>query len=75
MRRSSSQEAALALAAKTAQAIKTATGQWGPFTDVRRRPRQGAALAVAAKARDVMKGHTRGTAGSRRGDTGVAIGS
>ena len=53
--RKSSQGAALALAAKTAEAMKTATGQWGPCADVRPSPRQGAALAVAAKAHYVMK--------------------
>ena len=55
MRQSSSQGAALALAAKTAEVMRTVTGQWGPCADVRRSPRQGAALVVAAKARNVMK--------------------
>ena len=55
VRQSSSQEAELALAAKTAKAMITATGQWGLCADVRRSPRQGVALAVAAKAHDVMK--------------------
>ena len=45
----------LALAEKTAEAMRTVTGQWRPCVDVRRSPRQGAALAVAAKARNVMK--------------------
>ena len=47
----------LALAAKTAEVMRTATGQWGPCVDVRRSPRQGVAPAVAAKARYVMKVH------------------
>ena len=42
---------------KTAEAMRTATGQWGPCVGVRRRPGQGAGLAVAAKARYVMKVH------------------
>ena len=47
----------LALAAKTAEAMETATGQWGPFADVRRSLRQGEALVVAVKVRDEMKVH------------------
>ena len=54
VRRSSSQEVKLALATKTAEAMRTMTGQWEPCADVRRSPSQGAALAVTAKARDVM---------------------
>ena len=57
VRRSSSQGAVLALAAKTAEAMKTAIGQSGPCADVRRSPRQRAALAMEAKARNVMKVH------------------
>ena len=57
MRRNSNQEAALALAAKTAEAMKTTTGQWGPCADVRRSSRQGEALAVAAKACYTMNVH------------------
>ena len=55
VRRSSSQGAALALEAKTTEAMRTAMGQWRPCADVTRSPGQGAALVVAAKARDVMK--------------------
>ena len=55
MRRSSSQGAALALAAKTAEAMTTAPGQWGKCADVGRSPGQRTVLAVAAKARGVMK--------------------
>ena len=55
--RSSSQRASLALAAKTAEAMRTVTDQWGPCANVRRSPRQGAALAVAAKAHYLMKVH------------------
>ena len=47
----------LALAAKTAEAMRTTTDQWGPCVNVKRSPRQGAALVVAVKARDVMKVH------------------
>ena len=57
MRQSSSQGAALALAAKTAEAMRTAPGQWGACADVGRSPRQRTVLAVAAKARNVMKVH------------------
>ena len=58
MRQSSSQGAALALAAKTVEAIKIeTTGQWGPCADVRRSPSQGAVLAVAVKARDIVEVH------------------
>ena len=57
VRQSSSQGAALALAEKTAEAMKTARDQRGPCADVGRSPRHGAALAVAAKARDMMKIH------------------
>ena len=57
VRRTSSQGAAPALAAKTAEAMRTATGQWRPCADVKRSPRQGEALAVEAKARYVMKVH------------------
>ena len=53
-----SQEAALGLEAKTAEAMKIeTTGQWGPCADVRRSPRQGAVLAVAAKARNMIEVH------------------
>ena len=45
------------VAAKTADAIRTATGQWGACTDVRRSLRQEAVLTGTAKARDVMKVH------------------
>ena len=55
MRRSSSQGAVLALAAKTTEAMRTATGQWGPCADVSQSPKQEAALAVVVKARGVMK--------------------
>ena len=57
MRRTPSQGAALELAAKTAEATKTATGQRGPCADLRRSPSQGAALAVAVKAHDMMVAH------------------
>ena len=57
MQRRSSQGAALALAAKTAEGMKTATGQWGSCANVRRSPWQGAALAVAAKAHYVVYVH------------------
>ena len=57
MSQSSSQGVALALAAKTAEVMRTATAQWGPCTYVRRSPRQGVALAVTVKVRYVMKVH------------------
>ena len=58
VRRTPSQEAALALAAKTAEAIRIeASGRWGPSADVRRSPSQGPVLAVAAKARDIVEVH------------------
>ena len=50
MRRTPSQEAALALAAKTAIVMKIeATGQWGRYADMRRSSSQEAALALEAK--------------------------
>ena len=62
VRQTPSQGAALALAAKTTEAITVeTTGQWGVradmSADVKWSPRPGAALAVAAKARDVMRAH------------------
>ena len=58
MKRSSSQGAALALAAKISAAIRVKTsGQWGSCADVRWNPSQGAALAVAAKAHDIVEVH------------------
>ena len=54
VRRTPSQGAALRLAEKTAEAMRTAMGQWGPCADVRRSPNQGVALAVAVKAHDMM---------------------
>ena len=50
MRRSSSQRAVLAVAAKTADAMRIAAGQWGPCAYVRQSLRQEEALTVAAKA-------------------------
>ena len=57
VRRSSSQEAALALAAERAETMRTAAGQWGFCADVRRSPSQGAALAVAVRARHRVEIH------------------
>ena len=57
VRRTPSQGTTLALASKMTEAMRTATGQWGPDADVRRSPRQEAALAVAAKARDIVDVH------------------
>ena len=57
MRRTPSQGVALALAEKTAEAMRIATGQWGSCADVRWSPRQEAALAVTTKAHYVMKVH------------------
>ena len=59
VRRTPSQEAALGLAAKTAESMRIeATGQWGPYADVRRRsPRRGAALVMAVKSHDVVEVH------------------
>ena len=57
MRRTPSQGSALALATKTAEAMGTATDQWGPCANVRRSPRQGATLAVAVKAHDIAEAH------------------
>ena len=57
MRRSTGQEAALALTAKRAEAMRTAADQWGLCTDVRRSPSQRAALAVAVKARGIVEVH------------------
>ena len=63
VRRTPSQEAALALAAKTAEAIIVEmTGQWEPHVDGRRSSSQGAALALAAKTAET----TRTAAGQRR---------
>ena len=63
VRRTPSQEAALALAAKTAEAIIVEmTGQWEPRVDGRRSSSQGAALALAAKTAGAM----RTAAGQRR---------
>ena len=57
-RQTSSQEAALGLVAKTAEAMRVeATGRWGPCADMRRSPRRGAALVVAAKAHDTVEVH------------------
>ena len=56
VRRAPSQVAALALAAKTAEAMRLeTTGQWGPCANVRRSPSQGAALALAEKAAEAMR--------------------
>ena len=56
VRRTPSQGSALALAAKTAGAIRVeTTGQWGPRADVRRSSSQGAALALAAKTAEAMR--------------------
>ena len=57
VRRSSGQGAALGLTVKTAEKMRTATGQSRPCADVRRSPSQGTALAVAAKARDIVEVH------------------
>ena len=58
MRRTPSQEAALGLAEKTAEATRMeATGHWEPCADVRWSPRQGAALAVTVKAHDMVEVH------------------
>ena len=54
--RTPSQGAALALAEKTAEAIRLeTTGQWGPRAGVGRSSRQGAALALAAKTDEAMR--------------------
>ena len=45
-----------ALAEKMAEAIRTPTGPWGPYADLRRSPSQGAALAVAVT-RDIVEVH------------------
>ena len=59
VRRTPRQEAALGLAAKTADAMRIeALGQWGPCADVRRSPRQGVVLEVAAKAHDMVVVHS-----------------
>ena len=53
-----SQEAALGLAVKTAEAMRiVVTGQWGLCADVGRSPRQGVTLTVAAKAHDMAEVH------------------
>ena len=57
VRRSPSQGAALALAAKATEAMRTLLGQCGISVDVRRSTSQGATLAVAPKARDVVEVH------------------
>ena len=58
VRRTPGQGAALALAAKTAEATRIeTTGHWGLCADVRRGVSQGAALAVAVKAYDKVKVH------------------
>ena len=46
-----------ALAEETAEAMRTATGQWGRCADVRRSRRQGVKLVVATKARNVTNVH------------------
>ena len=58
MRQTLSQEVALGLATRTAEAMRIeAAGQWGPCADVRRSPRQGATLAVAAQAHGMVEVH------------------
>ena len=58
MKRTPSQGAALGMAAKTAEATRIeATGQWGPYADVRRSSRQAPALAVAMKVHDMVEVH------------------
>ena len=61
VRRTPSQVAALALAAKTAEAMRIeATGQWGPCANVRRSSSQGTALMLAAKTAGAMRKETTG---------------
>ena len=56
VRRTPSQGAALALTAKTTEAIRVeTTGLWGPRVDVRQSSSQGAALALAAKTTEAMR--------------------
>ena len=58
MRRAPSQDAALELVGKMAEAMRIeSTGQWGPCAGVRRSLRRGAALAVATKAHDMVEVH------------------
>ena len=56
VRRTPSQGAALALTAKTAEAIRVeTTGQWGPGANVKWSSSQGAALALAEKTAEAMR--------------------
>ena len=49
--------AALALATKTTDAMRTATGQWAPCADMKRSPTQEVAVMVAANAHDMFEIH------------------